>query len=166
MSSTSTPTFRHPSGLDAREPPKTMDPGRCTCPPIMAVADIIVFGRKSFPDSAAYWTAADGELAAWMNPAIVGRGGSTFSDAVERRALTLREVLPVRHHRRDLLDLMPVLGLPSEPSRSWNAGGYGGGDQAGGGADEKGWCGAELVHRRSEQGEPNRRQTVRNQEIH
>ena len=126
---------------------------------LMSVADTIVFGRRSFPDSAAYWTAADGDLAAWMNatpkvvlstdgsydvgawenstlaagggadqvrrmkassggalvafggvrtvrslvaadlvdeywlkfnPAIVGRGGSLFSDVVGRRALTLR----------------------------------------------------------------------------
>ncbi|WP_084964560.1 dihydrofolate reductase family protein [Thermoactinospora rubra] len=126
---------------------------------LMSVADTIVFGRRSFPDSAAYWTAAEGELAAWMNatpkvvlstdssfdvsawenstlaagdgadqirrlksssggalvvfggvqtvrslvaanlvdeywlkfnPAIVGRGGSMFSDVAERRPLTLR----------------------------------------------------------------------------
>jgi hypothetical protein len=29
---------------------------------LMSVADTIVFGRKSFPDSAAYWTAADGDF--------------------------------------------------------------------------------------------------------
>lgn len=126
---------------------------------LMSVADTILFGRKSFPGSAAHWTAVDGDLAAWMNatpkvvlstdsnydvggwenstlaagdgvdqvrrlkassggalmvfggvrtvrslvaadlvdeywlklnPAIVGRGGSMFSDVVERRALTLR----------------------------------------------------------------------------
>jgi dihydrofolate reductase len=126
---------------------------------LMSVADTIVVGRKAFPDMAAYWTTADGDLAAWMNatpkvvlstdssydvgtwenstlaagdgpdevrrlkassgkglvtfggvhtvrslvaanlvdeywlkvnPAIVGRGGSMFSDVVERRALTLR----------------------------------------------------------------------------
>ncbi len=126
---------------------------------LMSVADTIVVGRKAFPEMAAYWTTADGDLAAWMNatpkvvlstdntfdvggwenstlaagdgaaqvrrlkassggalvtfggvhtvrslvaadlvdeywlkfnPAIVGRGGSMFSDVVERRALTLR----------------------------------------------------------------------------
>ncbi len=126
---------------------------------LMSVADTIVVGRKAFPDMAAYWTTADGDLAAWMNaipkvvlstdssydvgawenstlaagdgadqvrrlkassgkglvtfggvhtvrslvaanlvdeywlkvnPTIVGRGGSMFSDVVERRALTLR----------------------------------------------------------------------------
>jgi hypothetical protein len=29
---------------------------------LMSVADTIVFGRKSSPDSAAYWTAADGDF--------------------------------------------------------------------------------------------------------
>lgn len=126
---------------------------------LMSVADTIIWGRKAFLGSAAYWTAADGDLAAWMNatpkvvlstdgsydvgawenstlavgdgaeqvrrlkassggalvvfggvrtvrslvaadlvdeywlkfnPAIVGRGGSMFSDVAERRALTLR----------------------------------------------------------------------------
>ncbi len=126
---------------------------------LMSVADTIVVGRKAFPDMAAHWTTADGDVAAWMNttpkvvlttdstydvgawensilaagdgadqarrlkassggglvafggvhtvrslvaadlvdeywlkfnPAIVGRGGSMFSDVVERRALTLR----------------------------------------------------------------------------
>ncbi len=126
---------------------------------LMSVADTIVWGRKAFAPSAAYWTTADGDLAAWMNatpkvvlstdssydvsawenstlaagdgvdqvrrlkassggslvtfggvhtvrslvaanlvdeywlkvnPVIVGRGGSMFSDVVERRALTLR----------------------------------------------------------------------------
>ena len=128
---------------------------------LMSVADTIVVGRKAFPDMAAHWTTADGDLAAWMNatpkvvlstdssydvgawenstlaagvgadqvrrlksssgkglvtfggvhtvrslvaadlvdeywlkfnPAIVGRGGSMFSDVIERRALTLRSV--------------------------------------------------------------------------
>lgn len=126
---------------------------------LMSVADTIVVGRKVFPDMAAHWTTADGELAAWLNatpkvvlstdsgfdvsvwenstlaagdgvdqvrrlkassggslvtfggvhtvrslvaanlvdeywlkfnPAIVGRGGSMFSDVVGRRALSLR----------------------------------------------------------------------------
>ena len=34
---------------------------------LMSVADTIVVGRKAFPDMAAYWTTADGDLAAWMN---------------------------------------------------------------------------------------------------
>jgi dihydrofolate reductase len=34
---------------------------------LRSVADTIVWGRKSFALSGAYWTAADGELAAWMN---------------------------------------------------------------------------------------------------
>jgi len=34
---------------------------------LRSVADTIVWGRKSFAPSGAYWTAADGELAAWMN---------------------------------------------------------------------------------------------------
>lgn len=34
---------------------------------LRAAADTIVFGRKSFHGSAAYWTAAEGELADWMN---------------------------------------------------------------------------------------------------
>jgi dihydrofolate reductase len=126
---------------------------------LMSVAYTIVVGRKAFPDMAAHWTTADGDLAAWMNatpkvvlstdssydvsawenstlaagdgvdqvrrlkassggslvtfgdvhtvrslvaanlvdeywlkvnPALVGRGGTMFSDVVERRALTLR----------------------------------------------------------------------------
>lgn len=126
---------------------------------LMAAADTIVFGRGSFAGTAAYWTAAEGELAAWMNttpkvilstdadfdvsawenttlaagdgvepvrrlkqssggaivafggvqtvrslvaadlvdeywlkvnPTIVGRGGSMFTEVAERRALTLR----------------------------------------------------------------------------
>lgn len=124
---------------------------------LRSVADTIIFGRKSFAGSAAYWTAADGDLATWMNatpkvilstdssfdvsawqnstlatgvdqvrrlkessggavvafggvqtvrslvaadlvdeywlkvnPSVVGRGGSMFSDVVEPRALTLR----------------------------------------------------------------------------
>ena len=126
---------------------------------LVSVADTIVVGRKSFAAMAAAWTAADGDVAAWMNaspkvvlstdssydvgawehstlaagdgvdqvrrlkassggglvtfggvhtvrslvaadlvdeywlkvnPAIVGRGGSMFSDVVERRALRLR----------------------------------------------------------------------------
>lgn len=40
---------------------------------LMSVADTIVVGRKAFPDMAAHWTTADGNLAAWMNatPKIV-----------------------------------------------------------------------------------------------
>jgi hypothetical protein len=34
---------------------------------LMSVADTIVVGRKAFPDMAAHWTTADGDLAAWMN---------------------------------------------------------------------------------------------------
>ncbi|RIQ20406.1 dihydrofolate reductase family protein [Jiangella rhizosphaerae] len=34
---------------------------------LRAVADTIVFGRSSFAPSAAYWMAAEGELAGWMN---------------------------------------------------------------------------------------------------
>ncbi len=34
---------------------------------LMTVADTMLWGRKSFTPSGAYWTAADGELAAWMN---------------------------------------------------------------------------------------------------
>lgn len=34
---------------------------------LMSVADTIVVGRKTFPDMAARWTTADGDLAAWMN---------------------------------------------------------------------------------------------------
>jgi dihydrofolate reductase len=34
---------------------------------LRAAADTIIFGRKSFHGSAAYWTAADGDLADWMN---------------------------------------------------------------------------------------------------
>ncbi len=34
---------------------------------LRAVADTIIFGRKSFEPSAGYWTAADGDLADWMN---------------------------------------------------------------------------------------------------
>lgn len=130
---------------------------------LMAVADTIVWGRGSFRESGAYWTAATGDLAAWMNatpkvvlssdptfnvsgwanstlaagdgvvrvrhlkesaggslvmfggvstvralvaadlvdeywlkvnPTIVGRGGSMFSDVTQRRALTLRSARP------------------------------------------------------------------------
>lgn len=132
---------------------------------LMSVAGTIVVGRKTFPDMAAHWTTADGDLAAWMNatpkvvlstdsnddvgawenstlaagdgvdqvrrskassgegvvtfggvhtvrslvaanlvdeywlkfnPAIVGRGGSMFSDVVERRVLTLRSARSFR----------------------------------------------------------------------
>jgi dihydrofolate reductase len=34
---------------------------------LRAVADTIIFGRKSFDPAGAHWTAADGELADWMN---------------------------------------------------------------------------------------------------
>lgn len=37
-------------------------PGR-----LRAVADLIIFGRKSFDGTAAYWTTAQGPLADWMN---------------------------------------------------------------------------------------------------
>ncbi|HEX4812377.1 MAG TPA: dihydrofolate reductase family protein [Nonomuraea sp.] len=126
---------------------------------LMSAADTIVFGRGSFPDSSAYWMAADGVLADWMNetpkiilssdadydvsawknatlaagdgaeqvrrlkastggalvafggvrtvrslvtadlvdeywlkvnPTVVGRGGSMFTDVIGRRTLTLR----------------------------------------------------------------------------
>jgi dihydrofolate reductase len=78
---------------------------------LMSVADTIVLGRKAFSDMAAHWPTASGGLVTfggvytvrslvaanlvdeyWLkiNPAIVGRGGSMFSDVVERRALTLR----------------------------------------------------------------------------
>lgn len=127
---------------------------------LRAVADTIIFGRKSFEPSAAYWTAADGDLADWMNstpklilssnqdldtsawanttvadldrirqlkesagqaivafggvhtlqalisaglvdqywlkinPAVVGHGGSMFSELTDRRRLTLRSAKP------------------------------------------------------------------------
>ena len=126
---------------------------------LMAVADTIIWGRKSFGPSGAYWTSVDSDLATWLNttpkvvlssdsrfdvsgwqnstlaagdgadqvrrlkessggslvvfggvqtvralvaadlvdeywlklnPAIVGRGGSMFSDVADRRPLTLR----------------------------------------------------------------------------
>jgi dihydrofolate reductase len=34
---------------------------------LVAVADLQIWGSKSFTPSGAYWTAADGDLAAWMN---------------------------------------------------------------------------------------------------
>ncbi|MGC4938834.1 dihydrofolate reductase family protein [Kribbella sp. DT2] len=34
---------------------------------LMRAADAIVVGRKSFPEMSTYWTAAEGELADWMN---------------------------------------------------------------------------------------------------
>lgn len=47
---------------------------------LMAVADTIVFGRRSFPHAAAYWTSADGELATWMNttPKIILTTDSSY----------------------------------------------------------------------------------------
>ena len=47
---------------------------------IMSVADTIVVGRKAFPDMAAYWTTADGDLAAWMNatPKVVLSTDSSY----------------------------------------------------------------------------------------
>ncbi|MFG1820342.1 dihydrofolate reductase family protein [Kribbella sp. NPDC049174] len=47
---------------------------------LMAVADTMLWGRKSFTPSGAYWTAADGELAAWMNatPKVVLSSDSGF----------------------------------------------------------------------------------------
>src|ERR687898_1739076 len=32
----------------------------------ITLADTIVVGRKAFPDMAAHWTTADGDLAAWL----------------------------------------------------------------------------------------------------
>lgn len=154
---------------------------------LMSVADTIVFGRKSFPDSAAYWTATDGDLTAWMNAtpkvvlstdsnfdvgawenstlaagdgvdevrrlkessggAVVAFGGAHRSlarrrgprrrvlaevqshDRRSRRVdvlrrnrtqstdLAQREILPVGHHRRELLDdVIPAAG--NRPSSS------------------------------------------------
>ncbi|TCO19068.1 dihydrofolate reductase [Kribbella steppae] len=34
---------------------------------LVAVADLQIWGSKSFAPSGAYWTAADGDLATWMN---------------------------------------------------------------------------------------------------
>jgi dihydrofolate reductase len=34
---------------------------------LRAVADTIIVGRKSFPGMSAYWTAAEGDVAHWMN---------------------------------------------------------------------------------------------------
>jgi dihydrofolate reductase len=47
---------------------------------LRAVADTIIWGRKSFAPSGAYWTAAEGELAAWMNatPKVVLSSDSSF----------------------------------------------------------------------------------------
>ena len=47
---------------------------------LMSVADAIIWGRKSFSPSAAYWTAAEGDLAAWLNttPKFVLSSDSTF----------------------------------------------------------------------------------------
>ena len=47
---------------------------------LMSVADTIVVGRKAFPDMAAYWTTADGDLAAWMNatPKVVLSTDSSY----------------------------------------------------------------------------------------
>jgi dihydrofolate reductase len=51
---------------------------------LMAEADTIVVGRRSFPDMAGYWTTADGELAAWMNatPKVVLSTDTTFDVGV------------------------------------------------------------------------------------
>ncbi|GAB2685634.1 dihydrofolate reductase family protein [Kribbella swartbergensis] len=47
---------------------------------LRSVADTIIWGRKSFTPSGAYWTAADGELADWMNatPKVVLSSDSGF----------------------------------------------------------------------------------------
>jgi dihydrofolate reductase len=47
---------------------------------LMAVADTIIWGRKSFAPSGAYWTAAEGDLAAWLNttPKVVLSSDSGF----------------------------------------------------------------------------------------
>jgi len=47
---------------------------------LRSVADTIVWGRKSFEPSGAYWTAADGELADWMNatPKVVLSSDTAF----------------------------------------------------------------------------------------
>jgi dihydrofolate reductase len=47
---------------------------------LMAVADTQIWGRKSFQPSGAFWTTADGDLAAWMNatPKIVLSTNSEF----------------------------------------------------------------------------------------
>ncbi len=47
---------------------------------LRSVADTIIFGRKSFPETAAYWTTAEGELATWMNktPKVVLSTDNTF----------------------------------------------------------------------------------------
>jgi hypothetical protein len=34
---------------------------------LRSVADMIIWGRKSFTPSGAYWTNAEGDLAAWLN---------------------------------------------------------------------------------------------------
>ncbi|WP_433164368.1 dihydrofolate reductase family protein [Kribbella sp. CA-247076] len=47
---------------------------------LMAVADTMLWGRTSFTPSGAYWTAAEGELADWMNrtPKVVLSSDSDF----------------------------------------------------------------------------------------
>lgn len=47
---------------------------------LRSVADTIVWGRKSFEPSGVYWTAADGELADWMNatPKVVLSSDAAF----------------------------------------------------------------------------------------
>lgn len=43
-----------------------------------------------------------------VSPKVLGRGSSMFSDVAERRALTQRRVLPLRHHRRGLRDVTRI----------------------------------------------------------
>lgn len=47
---------------------------------LRAATDTIIFGRKSFSPTAAYWTAARGDLATWMNttPKVILSNDSTF----------------------------------------------------------------------------------------
>jgi len=68
---------------------------------LRAVADTIVWGRASFLPSGAYWTAADGDLAAWMNatPKIVLSSDESF-DVSSWENSTLAAGDGVEHVRR------------------------------------------------------------------
>lgn len=49
-----------------------------------AVADTIVVGRQTFLDMTAYWTTAEGDMAAWLNetPKVVLSSDSSFDTSV------------------------------------------------------------------------------------
>ena len=73
---------------------------------LMSVADTIVVGRKAFPDMAAHWTTADGDLAAWLPLSWPLRDGASRT-AIDEALLSVA-LVPSEFPRRPLPARSPV----------------------------------------------------------